>query len=110
MQNGHVVHSTNGRSLHSTPDAKIPHAPETIRPLKILFVTPKGKQEEDSGQKPLFTMAIGVLVSITPRQHYTEIADDLFGDPINYDGAYDLVGITTRTLNATRAYDIADEF
>jgi bacteriochlorophyll C8 methyltransferase len=84
--------------------------PESLRPLKILLVMPKGKQEEDSGQKPLFTMAIAVLVSITPRQHSVEIADDLFGDEINYDGDYDLVGITTRTLNATRAYEIADEF
>lgn len=55
-------------------------------------------------------MAIGILVSITPKQHQIELADDLFGDPINYAGHYDLVGITTRTLNATRAYDIADEF
>lgn len=107
-QDGLSVHSKNGRQApkHVGPT----HPPESIRPLKILFVTPRGKQEEDSGQKPLFTMAIGVLISVTPRQHHIEIADDLFGDPINYDGDYDLVGVTTRTLNATRGYEIADEF
>ncbi len=83
---------------------------ESVRPLNILLVMPRGNQEEDSGQKPLFTMAIGVLASITPPQHHLEIADDLFGDEIPYDGNYDLVGVTTRTLNATRAYEIADEF
>ncbi len=84
--------------------------PESIRPLKILFVTPKGKKEEDTSQKALFSMAIGVLVSITPKQHIIELVDELFGDPINFDGDYDLIGITARTMNVTRAYDIADEF
>jgi bacteriochlorophyll C8 methyltransferase len=51
-----------------------------------------------------------VLVSITPKQHQIELVDELFGDAINYDGGYDMVGITTRTLNATRAYEIADTF
>ncbi len=84
--------------------------PERIRPLKFLLIMPRGHKEEDSGQKPLFTMAIGVLVSITPPQHRIELVDELFGDPINYDADYDFVGITTRTCNATRAYEIADEF
>lgn len=84
--------------------------PGSIRPLKILLITPKGKKEEDTSQKALFSMAVGVLVSITPPQHQIELADELFGDPINYSGQYDLVGITTRTLNATRAYEIADIF
>ncbi len=84
--------------------------PESIRPLKILFITPKGKKEEDTSQKALFSMAIGVLVSITPKQHEIELVDELFGDKINFDGNYDLVGITARTMNVTRAYEIADEF
>ncbi|NTV45281.1 MAG: radical SAM protein [Chlorobiales bacterium] len=84
--------------------------PESIRPLRILFVVPKSKKEDDTNQKGLFSMAIGVLVSITPKQHKLEISDELFNDPINYDGKYDLVCITTRTMNVTRAYEIADEF
>ena len=84
--------------------------PATIRPLRILLITPKGKKEEDTSQKALFSMAVGVLVSITPQQHEVELADEIFGDSINYAGKYDLVGITTRTLNATRAYEIADAF
>ncbi len=84
--------------------------PEALRPLKILLITPKGKKEEDTSQKALFSMAIGILVSITPAQHQIELADELFGDPINFDGDYDLVGITTRTMNANRAYELADEF
>ncbi len=84
--------------------------PESIRPLKILFITPQGKKDEDSNQKALFAMGIGILVSITPKQHQIELVDELFGDKIHYQGDYDLVAITTRTLNATRAYEIADKF
>lgn len=84
--------------------------PKGVRPLRILLVTPRGKKEEASSQKALFSMAIGVLVSITPPQHEVELADELFGDPIDFAGAYDLVGITARTMNVTRAYEIADAF
>lgn len=93
-----------------TPARAALRPPEALRPLRILLVTPKGKKEEASSQKALFSMAIGVLVSITPPQHQIELADELFGDPIDYAAGYDLVGITTRTMNATRAYEIADGF
>ncbi|MBX0326385.1 B12-binding domain-containing radical SAM protein [Oscillochloris sp. ZM17-4] len=104
--------SANGSLIELTPTSM--YAPlrpvDSIRPLKILLITPKGKKEEDTSQKALFSMAVGVLVSITPPQHEIELVDELFGDVVNYDGGYDMVGITTRTLNATRAYEIADRF
>ncbi len=78
--------------------------------LRILFITPQGKKEEDSHHCPLFSMAIGTLVTITPRQHSIELVDEIWGDRIDYNGDYDLVAITVRTLNANRAYDIADAF
>ncbi len=84
--------------------------PESIKPLRILLVVPKGKKEDDTSQRALFSMATGVLVSVTPKQHTIEIVDELFDDPIDYKGDYDMVGITTRTMNAFRAYEIADEF
>ena len=80
------------------------------KPLNILFIAPKGKKDSKTNQKPLFNMAIGVLVSLTPEHHHIEIVDEHFGDRINYDGDYDLVGITSRTIDATRGYEIADGF
>ena len=35
-----------------------------IKPLKILLIAPKGKKDSKSNQKPLFNMAVGVLVSL----------------------------------------------
>ncbi len=86
-----------------------PELPGT-RPLKLLLIAPMGNKDSKSNQKPLFNMAIGVLVSLTPEQHHLEIVDEHFDDPINYDGDYDLVCITSRTIDAKRAYSIADEF
>lgn len=81
-----------------------------VKPLKILLVAPKGKKDSKSNQKPLFHMALGVLVSLTPPEHTVEIIDEHFGDTIDYDKVYDFVGITARTIDATRAYEIADNF
>ena len=84
--------------------------PQKRKPLKILLIAPKGKKDSKTNQKPLFNMAIGVLVSLTPEQHHIEIIDEHFGDIVNYNGDYDVVGITSRTIDATRAYEIADKF
>jgi bacteriochlorophyll C8 methyltransferase len=103
---GHAEHRTFAPLTFQQPLRD----PASVRPLRLLLVTPKGKKEEDTSQKALFSMAVGVLVSITPAQHTIELADELFDDPIDFDGQYDLVGITTRTMNVTRAYEIADGF
>ncbi|WP_170179878.1 B12-binding domain-containing radical SAM protein [Prosthecochloris vibrioformis] len=84
--------------------------PESTRPLNILLISPQGKMDEDSNQKPLFHMALAVLTSLTPKQHTISLVDEHFHDPIDYDGSYDFVGITSRTIEATRAYEIADRF
>jgi bacteriochlorophyllide d C-8(2)-methyltransferase len=80
------------------------------KPLKILLIAPKGKKDSKSNQKPLFNMALGVLVSLTPAHHQIEMVDEHFGDAIDYDGDYDFVGITSRTIDASRGYEIADLF
>ncbi|NTU98103.1 MAG: B12-binding domain-containing radical SAM protein, partial [Chlorobiaceae bacterium] len=87
----------------------IPELPGN-RPLKLLLVAPMGNKDSKSNQKPLFNMAIGVLVSLTPEKHHIEIVDEHFDDAIDYDGNYDLVCITSRTIDAKRAYEIADAF
>ncbi|NTW69969.1 MAG: radical SAM protein, partial [Chlorobiaceae bacterium] len=84
--------------------------PSGNKSLKLLLIAPKGKKDSKSNQKPLFNMALGVLVSLTPEHHHIEIIDEHFGDTVDYNQKYDIVGITSRTIDATRAYEIADEF
>jgi bacteriochlorophyll C8 methyltransferase len=78
--------------------------------LNILLITPKGRKEYKSSVRPPFIMAIATLVSITPKKHHIELVDELYGDELDYNGNYDLVGITVRTVTAKRAYEIGDKF
>lgn len=50
------------------------------------------------------------LHALTPEEHEVKIVDERIGEKINYDGKYDLVGITAFTAHINRAYEIADGF
>lgn len=49
------------------------------------------------------------IAAITPEKHSVKLIDD-YHDPPNYDADVDIVGISTVTPSASRAYEIADEF
>jgi len=49
------------------------------------------------------------LAAVTPEKHTIHFIDERFED-INFEEECDIVGITSTTYFATRAYDIADEF
>ena len=50
------------------------------------------------------------LYALTPEDYEVKIIDERIGTKIDYDGNYDLIGITAFTAYADRAYEIADEF
>jgi hypothetical protein len=50
------------------------------------------------------------LHALTPEEYEVKIVDERIGEKINYDGKYDLVGITAFTAHINRAYEIADGF
>lgn len=50
-----------------------------------------------------------IIAALTPSEHEIELIDENF-DEIDFSKNYDLVGITAMTQQATRAYQIADEF
>ena len=49
------------------------------------------------------------IASLTPKQHEVKIVNENY-DPINFEDDFDLVAITSYTMTAPRAYEIADEF
>ena len=55
------------------------------------------------------TLTLKQLAAITPPDHEVEIIDEKF-KKINFSSLYDLVGISSITCNAPRAYEVADEF
>ena len=56
--------------------------------------------------------AIGlpVVAAVTPPGWHVELVNEEQGEEINFDGRYDLVGLSSMTSQAPRAYQIADEF
>ena len=89
--------------------------------MRILFVYPSaltyGKQKIRSSfldklisgyMSPPF-LDFQSLSSVTPKKHSFNFVSEEYNE-INFDEEYDLVGITSGTQNALRAYEIADEF
>ena len=92
--------------------------------MKILFVCPeyrksgfgKNTKMENTPIYKIFlntafrpNLPVLTLAALTPKEHTVEIVDEIVED-INFDINYDIVGITTMTPSAFRAYEIADEF
>jgi len=86
--------------------------------MRILFVNPdeiKHIEYSDYAMggyiRPYFSPALGMLISMTPENHNVEYIDEIIGEQIDFNRRYDLVAITTTwTIQAQRAYQIADGF
>jgi len=91
--------------------------------MKILFIHPNAsaKTRGNRSKSPFFVKILSkitefapqivfpVLASVTPEKHSITVINERFHD-INFNDKYDIVGITSRTFEAKRAYEIADEF
>lgn len=55
-------------------------------------------------------LTLSLIAGMTPPEHEVEICEEVYGDVINYDGHYDVVGITIMTQTCYRGYEIANEF
>ena len=54
-------------------------------------------------------LSLAFLAALVPPKHKVSVVNDLV-EQIDFEGAYDLVGITAMTMQAPRAYQIADRF
>lgn len=91
--------------------------------MKLLLIVPrKNKHEREFfdfrftadfvGMRPGFwgvPLAVPTVAALTPRNVDVRIVDENIED-VHFDYDADLVGITVMTLQAPRAYEIADEF
>ncbi len=85
--------------------------------MKILLVFPKLTYANNNKGKELLYKLFGESLSLslpqvagsTPRSHEIEIIDENY-EKIDFEGNYDLVGITSFVMSALRVYEIADEF
>lgn len=56
------------------------------------------------------TCGLQLLGALTPPGHSIRIVDETLGEKVNFDGEYDLVGVSMMTTQSSRGYKIADEF
>ena len=81
--------------------------------MNILLVYPSHLNEQ--GQPVKYrralvpSLALAILDRLTPKQHAVRIVNDVVA-PIDFEGDYDLVGLTALTTQSERAYQIADQF
>ncbi len=81
--------------------------------MRILIVLPTTVYKEGrllkSKQRWIMGLALPYMAALTPKWADVGLIDDRM-DEINYDGGYDLVGLSTTITTALRAYQIASEF
>lgn len=78
--------------------------------MKILLISPviDLNKKTPYGLK-LPSLSLYILKGLTPKKHTVDIVEEEF-DNLDFDGHFDLVGISCMTANAPRAYEIAKKF
>jgi radical SAM superfamily enzyme YgiQ (UPF0313 family) len=86
--------------------------------MKILLIAPDLESKFQKSAKgfnipyPIMfsTSGLQILAALTPDYHDIKLVDEAINEKVNFDEAYDLVGITVMTTQSTRAYKIAKRF
>ncbi len=78
--------------------------------MKIQLVYPNPRADGKLHGRRVESSALQLLAALTPPEHEVSIVGEHLGDEVAYDDTVDLVGITAMTLQARRAYEIADEY
>jgi radical SAM superfamily enzyme YgiQ (UPF0313 family) len=81
--------------------------------MKLLLVYPGNPDlgDHNRGKSRRFpAVGLPVIASLSPADWDITLVDEEQGETIDFSGGYDLVGISSMTSQAPRAYEIGDEF
>jgi radical SAM superfamily enzyme YgiQ (UPF0313 family) len=79
--------------------------------VRIRFVYPDPNPRVGLSGRRVESAALQLLAAITPPEHDVSVMQEHLGDAIRFDDAdVDLVGISAMTIQARRAYEIADGY
>jgi len=82
-----------------------------VRIVKIQLVYPNPNPTVGLSGRKVESAALQLLAAITPAEHDVSIVQEHLGDTVGFEEAdVDLVGITAMTIQARRAYEIADAY
>jgi len=77
--------------------------------MKIQLVYPDPNPGAGSSARKVESAALQLLAAITPAEHEVFVVQEHLGDAVGFDDtSVDLVGISAMTIQARRAYEIAD--
>ena len=86
--------------------------------MNILLIAPDIESKFAVSKKgfkipyPIMFSSCGLqlLGALTDSRHHIKIVDETIGEVVDFNGEYDLVGISMMTTQSSRGYKIADEF
>lgn len=78
--------------------------------MRIQLVYPNPVSRRKLHGRRVDSAALQLLAALTPPEHEVSIVSEHLGDALPFDDSADLVGITAMTIQAHRAYEIADEY
>jgi radical SAM superfamily enzyme YgiQ (UPF0313 family) len=78
--------------------------------MKILLIAPCPENEQRPNTMDIPQLTLSLIAGMTPPQHEVEICEEVYGDKVNFNGGYDLIGITLMTQTCIRGYTLANEF
>lgn len=78
--------------------------------MKILLIAPCLDQEQRPDSMDIPQLTLSLIAALTPPEHEIEIVEEVYGQQINFDGDYDVIGISIMTQTCIRGYLVANEF
>jgi radical SAM superfamily enzyme YgiQ (UPF0313 family) len=78
--------------------------------MNILLIAPCPENEQRPNTMDIPQLTLSLIAGMTPPQHEVAICEEVYGDKVDFNGDYDLIGITLMTQTCIRGYTIANEF
>jgi len=78
--------------------------------MKILLIAPCPENEQRPNTMDIPQLTLSLIAGMTPPGHEISICEEVYGSKVDFDGDYDLIGITLMTQTCIRGYMVAGEF
>ena len=78
--------------------------------MKILLIAPCQAQDQRPDSMDIPQLTLSLIAALTPPEHEIQIVEEVYGEAVNFDGDYDVIGISIMTQTAIRGYQVANEF
>jgi radical SAM superfamily enzyme YgiQ (UPF0313 family) len=78
--------------------------------MKILLIAPCQVEDQRPNSMDIPQLTLSMIAALTPPEHEIQIVEEVYGDVLDFDGHYDVIGISIMTQTAIRGYQIANEF